>query len=98
MLNDLDTSDVTNWSIDCVANWMRQINFDEYIHEFKRQKINGQALILLNEDDIRQLVTRIGDRKNFYFHLKTLKVAYDKLNMTQQEIVEDDSNSRVHLS
>jgi hypothetical protein len=98
MFDDLDISNVTKWSIENVSDWMRHINFDEYTHEFKRQKINGQALIMLNEDDTRQLINRIGDRKNFYFHVRSLKFEYDKFNLTKQVSLNDESNTKVHLN
>ena len=76
MFELVDYKNAADWSIDEVGEWLTSKDYPSYIAAFKKEKINGRALILLNEDDLKQMVKSMGDRKNLSFHIKSLKIAY----------------------
>ena len=62
-----------DWSVDRVKVWLKSINYDKYCDTFEKQCINGKALIFLDDNDIKDLVKNIGDRKNIFHHIGILK-------------------------
>lgn len=44
--------------------WLESISFLDYIDSFYKEKIDGLALLLLNEDDLKELGVVIGDKKD----------------------------------
>jgi hypothetical protein len=92
----LEINNISQWSIKEVEIWLKEINFDTYAESFENHAINGRALIMLDEDDMKQLVDNIGDRKNLYFHIKLLKHSYprDSQTISRQNSVGD--NDSIH--
>ena len=42
-----------NFSVSEVKDWLKENNFDEYIDEFEKQKIDGKVLLTLTETDLK---------------------------------------------
>jgi hypothetical protein len=53
------------WTIDNVAEWLKQIQLMEYEAVFRKEKISGKALLELTESDLKELQLSLGDRKVF---------------------------------
>ena len=54
-----------SWTVDRVAEWLKQIQLAEYEAAFRKEKISGKALIELTESDLKELQISMGDRKVF---------------------------------
>jgi hypothetical protein len=61
------------WTQNDVKLWLKQINYEAYANAFRQHSINGQALIMLSEDDLKDIIDKIGDRKNISFYISQLK-------------------------
>ena len=81
MFEIVDFKNASDWSIEDVSDWLISKQYGSYIDIFRKERINGRALILLTDDDLKLLVKSMGDRKNISFHIKTLKMAYCSNNM-----------------
>jgi hypothetical protein len=72
MNDEIDIHNPFDWSVARVKLWLETIKYENYTEIFEKQSINGKALMLLNEDDVKDLVASIGDRKNICYHIKLL--------------------------
>lgn len=80
-----DLNNIINWSIDDVKSWLISINYAIYVDIFEKQSINGKALLLIDEDDIKDLIKNIGDRKNLCYYIKSFQ--------KQQQYKQNDNNN-----
>jgi sphingomyelin synthase-related protein 1 len=86
---------VENWTTNDVRLWLESLGFNDYIHIFKEHCINGKALLLINEDDIKDLVVNnIGDRKNLYFSIKKLQKSFEQIK-NDSYLAENDSIHKI---
>lgn len=86
---------VENWTTNDVKQWLKSLGYNDYIRIFQEQCINGKALLLINENDIKDLIVNsIGDRKNIYFNIKKLQKSYKK-NKNDSFIGENDSIHKI---
>lgn len=53
LLNSRDESDIPSWSIQDVSMWLDSIGLNRYKEIFKHHKIDGLALLLLTESDLK---------------------------------------------
>ena len=74
----MNNNKIMQWNVEDVKLWLKDNNFGVYSHKFEAHGINGLALLMLDEDDMKHLVENIGDRKNLYFNLKILKNNYSR--------------------
>jgi hypothetical protein len=65
-------ANMLNWSKEDVSAWLNSLEYDSYVQAFNKHEINGRALVMLDEDDLKQMIRNIGDRKNIYFHIKSM--------------------------
>lgn len=56
--------------------WLESISFLDYIDSFYREKIDGLALLLLNEEDLKELGVVIGDKKDMIKEIEFLKIVF----------------------
>ena len=55
---------VNEWTNQEVCDWLNQIGFGDCIEEFKENHIEGDSLLTLNNNDLKELnVAALGDRK-----------------------------------
>ncbi|XP_039530334.1 connector enhancer of kinase suppressor of ras 3-like isoform X2 [Pimephales promelas] len=57
---------VTRWTPKQVVDWMRGLDdsLQQYVHNFEREKINGEQLLKISHQDLEELaVTRIGHQE-----------------------------------
>lgn len=60
-----DPNRIPDWDIPRVALFLRRIGLKQYVEQFRRYEVNGQALILLDGEDYdnMQIVNRVHIRK-----------------------------------
>eukprot|EP00005_Dracoamoeba_jomungandri_P001554 CAMPEP_0174262046 /NCGR_PEP_ID=MMETSP0439-20130205/12738_1 /TAXON_ID=0 /ORGANISM="Stereomyxa ramosa, Strain Chinc5" /LENGTH=572 /DNA_ID=CAMNT_0015346677 /DNA_START=20 /DNA_END=1738 /DNA_ORIENTATION=+ len=74
----LRTTDPAAWTIEDVGMWVAMIGFSDCCAEFQKQRVAGEELIGLTEDDLKMLgLTRLGPRKLFMGKLKKLTTGTD---------------------
>lgn len=71
--------DVNKWSCDDVGAWLKENNFHAYESLLsRRHRVDGTALLALNENDLRQPPLEIkvlGDIKRLYACIRKLQIA-----------------------
>lgn len=78
MCKKVDLKTIDKWTTNEVHQWLKSVKFDKYYDRFKQNSINGQALLMINEDDIRDIVENIGDRKNLFYQIINLQMSYNE--------------------
>lgn len=68
-------SDISKWTIDNVAEWLQQIDMDEYISKFKENEIDGFILVDLTELHLKEElgINKLGHRLKIMKYLQQLK-------------------------
>lgn len=86
---------LTKWDINQTVKWLRRAGFGDCERYFVEHKINGRALLMLDEDDMKEVVrTNVGQRKNLYHLIKTMQVKYrNYVHSSSFEDDNDDSNN-----
>ena len=52
-----------NWTVDDVCKWLNDVGLNQYVTDFKINKISGQVLPLLKESHLKEMgITKIGHR------------------------------------
>eukprot|EP00297_Palpitomonas_bilix_P005505 CAMPEP_0113879052 /NCGR_PEP_ID=MMETSP0780_2-20120614/7022_1 /TAXON_ID=652834 /ORGANISM="Palpitomonas bilix" /LENGTH=510 /DNA_ID=CAMNT_0000865587 /DNA_START=157 /DNA_END=1689 /DNA_ORIENTATION=+ /assembly_acc=CAM_ASM_000599 len=76
--SDMDFANTGDWSIDEVAKWLSTEGFSHLAPTFKEQRIDGDALLLLTENDLRNppmSLPALGDIKKIGSLCTTLRRA-----------------------
>jgi sphingomyelin synthase-related protein 1 len=88
------------FSIEDVSNWLKENNFQEYVDQFKQQKIDGKTLSTLTEDDLKEYLDFkiLGDMRSLIRLLrKSKKISFiqrtPSLNLTPRTNVSNEENS-----
>ena len=56
-----------------VVQWLQTLGFEEYADSFVENRIDGEVLLLLNDEDLRILgVNALGDRKKILVAINDL--------------------------
>lgn len=84
---------LTKWDMNQTVKWLRRAGFGDCERYFVEHKINGRALLMLDEDDMKEVVrTNVGQRKNLYHLIKTMQVRYRNY-VHSSSFEDDDSNN-----
>ena len=60
----INKRNIAKWSIETTAKWLATAGYEDCIPYFQKHKINGRALLMLNEDDLKEIITHnVGQRK-----------------------------------
>uniref|UniRef100_A0A0N4Z782 ADP-ribosyl cyclase/cyclic ADP-ribose hydrolase n=1 Tax=Parastrongyloides trichosuri TaxID=131310 RepID=A0A0N4Z782_PARTI len=75
------------WNVENVQCWVAKIGFEEYCESFGKHKVDGDLLLLLNENELENDIGMQSGllRKKFLRELESLKIAADYSSI-------DDSN------
>ena len=76
--------DIESWTKEEVSSWLLKNKLNNLAPEFERQDIDGEALLLLNFEDIKDnflKTTTLGERKKFMRNLENLRVQYNTQNI-----------------
>lgn len=69
--------DVRAWSQPLVLEWLQNLELDQYVSQFAENDIDGEALVLLDDDALRDLgVASIGHRVTLLEEIYRLKEAH----------------------
>lgn len=86
-----DVKSIKKWSVETTLDWLINIGYSDCTKYFKEHKINGRALLMLNEDDLKEVIKHnVGQRKNLYHIVKQLQIQYNK---TTSSFFESDSDT-----
>ena len=72
-LKTFSTKPLTDWNFQDVGTWLDRIYLNEYKDIFIQSKIDGDMLVLLTEDDVKQ-----GLQITNFMHRKRLMAALEK--------------------
>jgi hypothetical protein len=68
------TSNVKDWAIPDVEKWLKKNGFPTYVHLLcKTHRIDGKALLLLTEADLKQEIVVLGDVKHMMIGIRQLQ-------------------------
>jgi len=86
--NEEDMKDISEWSVEQVQEFWAKRGYEEHAEVWKKHDINGDRLMSLSPDDIRELgIASIGDRMGIAKDLENMKVVFRKM-MRNRVIVE----------
>lgn len=66
-------TDPKEWNIEEVGKWLNNARLGEYVDTFKNENIDGEALLELTEEDLKEMGFSIGGKKTFLRNIKNLK-------------------------
>ena len=107
-----DIRQIADWSIKTTLKWLKTIGYEACSANFQEHRINGRALLMLNEDDLKEIIKfNVGMRKNLFHLICTLQMKHGKYlnkseskkffhDSTEEEDDDDDDNDDedIHLS
>lgn len=66
---------VADWMVSDVCDWLKELGYSlEILNSFgDRNSIDGKALLILREDDLKAMVKRVGDVKRLYINIRKLQ-------------------------
>lgn len=71
------------WKVQDVCDWLTTMDMEEYVVTFKKNKIDGTALLLLDDNDLRQLgIGAFGARKKLVAAIQTLNKKFREMEET----------------
>lgn len=72
---DGDGPNIVKWSVDEVCDYVRGLpDYRDYAEDFANHEIDGQALVLLNENHLMSTMNiKLGWALKFMSHIETLK-------------------------
>lgn len=75
---NIDNSIVKDWSVEDVSDWLRHLDLGEYIPRFKENHVDGQVLLVIQENDLKDEfhMNSFGHRKNFMKAVENLREMY----------------------
>ena len=75
----IDFNSISSWSTESTVKWLKYISYGECENNFTEHNINGRALLMLNEEDLKEIIkNNVGKRKNLYHLIKILQIRYNR--------------------
>ncbi|KAK7087330.1 hypothetical protein V1264_021399 [Littorina saxatilis] len=67
------------WTVEDVAYWVSQIGFPDYVDAFKCSQVDGDLLLIVNDEDLKDGLGMTSSivRKRFMRELRSLKITAD---------------------
>lgn len=91
MVKHMSIKNMTKWNVAQTLKWLRKAGFGDCERYFVEHKINGRALLMLDEDDLKEVVRdNVGQRKNLFHLIKTMQLKYR--NYVHSSSFEDDDD------
>lgn len=92
--SQIDYKNIRKWSIDNTLEWLASVGYQDCDKYFIEHKINGRALLMLNEEDLKEVIKHnVGQRKNLYHLIKQLQINYNKARSSSSFFESDCSSS-----
>ena len=74
-----DIKYTSKWDVKTVGQWLASIGFTDCSQYFAQHKINGLALLMLDEEDVKEIIRHnVGQRKNLYHTIRCLQIKYNR--------------------
>jgi hypothetical protein len=95
---NFDCKNLSKWSVEATVKWLKSIDYEDCGDYFIKHKINGRALLMLNEDDLKEVIKHnVGQRKNLYHLIRVMQIRYNRyMNNAQSNMFsssdEEDEN------
>jgi hypothetical protein len=75
----VNIKNITKWSVSTTIEWLKSIDYGDCGAYFREHKINGRALLMLNEDDLKEVIKHnVGQRKNLFHLIRILQIRYNR--------------------
>jgi hypothetical protein len=94
-------NNISNWNIESVCNWLKEIGYEGKVEVFKRMNINGVVLLYLSDEDLEDTleITMMGERIEILDEIEKLKNSQRnpmvQLKILKQSKGESKSNMRL---
>ncbi len=88
--DELNLQYVRFWNVEDVQIWLKLNEYENYSNGFRRNKINGRALLMLDDTDLKEIVDSIGDRKNISHKIRQLQIRF---NHNHDEFIDINNNN-----
>jgi hypothetical protein len=95
--DNLDIKHISKWNVDTTIKWLKTTGYDSCEQSFREHKINGRALLMLDEEDLKEVIKHnVGQRKNLYHLIKVLQITYNRYcnNLSSASSFFSNSSSR----
>lgn len=70
---------ISKWNIEATVQWLASIGYEDCGQYFKEHHINGIALLMLDENDLKEVIKHnVGQRKNLYHEIRLKQVQYNR--------------------
>jgi hypothetical protein len=95
-------SSIISWTTNDVEQWLKSLNFSNFIDRFCKQNgIDGLTLLLMKEDDLKQpplSIERLCDIKKLWYHIRLLQCKdNDCYSILNNEKTKYNNHSPIHL-
>lgn len=75
----LQIRNISKWDVDMTVEWLASIGFTECSQYFIDHRINGIALLMLDEEDMKEVIKHnVGHRKNLYHVIRMMQIKYNR--------------------
>lgn len=93
-----DIKRITKWDVAYTIKWLKSVGYEDCENFFREHRINGRALLMLNEDDLKEVIKHnVGQRKNLYHLIKTIQIRYQNFmassSYDEDELDDDDQEN-----
>ncbi|XP_044274315.1 neurabin-2-like [Varanus komodoensis] len=93
--NQWHSRPISEWTTQQVCHWLIGMNMEQYITEFTAKNIDGQQLMLLDSDKLKNLgVSSQNDRSMLKKKIKDIKKAQEKLEKQKEKFQKKEKEVR----
>ncbi|KAK9360128.1 kinase-like domain-containing protein [Lipomyces starkeyi] len=87
--------EIRHWDESKVAEWLRSVNCAKYIRLFEENHINGEALLEVDQNVVKELgITKVGDRVRLFVAIKALRnKCYATARKNKSPLAQQDQSS-----
>ena len=77
--SSFDAKNISKWDIESTVNWLASIDYEDCGVYFREHRINGRALLMLDEDDLKEVIKHnVGQRKNLYHQIRMMQINFNR--------------------
>ena len=70
---------ISKWNIDSTVAWLKSVGYEDCESNFRSHGINGRALLMLDEHDLKEIIkNNVGQRKNLYHLIRMLQISFNR--------------------
>ena len=74
-----DVKTLSKWDVIKTTKWLSSIGYSDCIKCFQEHNINGRALLMLDENDMKEVIKHnVGQRKNVYHIIRIMQIRYNR--------------------